>query len=200
MPDSTVHTRPAVNQQATAHSQATTQPQGAVQAQGAAHPSKPLVVGVVSDTHGWLDQALIAQLKGSDLIVHAGDICSRADLEALRAIAPVQACLGNNDYSHEYPGGLPKIASFYAGDLHWLVCHYAERIDTRLCNIAISGHTHRPFAQTDAHGCLCMNPGSPTFPRSTMGPTCGKIVVDKGQILSAEIIQLPNPSIRHTFF
>lgn len=160
----------------------------------------PLVVSVISDTHGWLDQALIDQLQGSDLIVHAGDICSRADLEALQSIAPVHACLGNNDYAHDYPGGLPKIASFYVGKLHWLVCHYVERIDTRLCDVAISGHTHRPFVQSDARGCLCMNPGSPTFPRSTMGPTCGKIVVDKNQILSAEIIQLPEPGKRHSLF
>ena len=38
-----------------------------------------------------------------------------------------------------------------------------------------------------------MNPGSPTFPRGTLGPTIGRVIIEDGTILSAEIVQLkPN--------
>lgn len=151
---------------------------------------KSLVVGVVSDTHGYLDEALLAQLEGSDLIVHAGDICSRTDYERLLKIAPVQACLGNNDSRSTYGGSLERMANFYAGGLHWLVCHYQERIDTRLCDVAICGHTHRPGIYRDERNTLIMNPGSPTYPRTAVGPTCGRIVIEDGQITEASIVQL----------
>ena len=35
-----------------------------------------------------------------------------------------------------------------------------------------------------------MNPGSPTFPRSSSGPTMGRIYVEDGRVLSSEIIKL----------
>ena len=41
--------------------------------------------------------------------------------------------------------------------------------------------------------CLIMNPGSPTFPRTILGPTCGRIVVSDGSVVDAEIIQLDPP-------
>src|SRR6266403_1972774 len=54
-------------------------------------------VGLISDTHGLLRPEAMAFLRGSDFIVHAGDIGNAAVLEALAAIAPVTAVRGNND-------------------------------------------------------------------------------------------------------
>src|SRR5258705_12202546 len=55
------------------------------------------VVGVISDTHGLVRPEAVDRLRGSDLIVHCGDIGTPAVLEALRAVAPVRAIRGNND-------------------------------------------------------------------------------------------------------
>lgn len=54
-------------------------------------------IGVLSDTHGLLRPEAVEFLRGSDLIVHAGDIGAPDVLEALRAVAPVTAVRGNND-------------------------------------------------------------------------------------------------------
>ena len=54
-------------------------------------------VGVISDTHGLLRPEAIAALRGSDLIVHAGDIGRRDVLEQLRDLAPTHAVRGNID-------------------------------------------------------------------------------------------------------
>jgi putative phosphoesterase len=54
-------------------------------------------LGLISDTHGLLRREALDALRGSDLIVHAGDIGAPAVLDALRAIAPLVAVRGNND-------------------------------------------------------------------------------------------------------
>src|SRR5687768_14790379 len=54
-------------------------------------------VGVISDTHGLVREQAVAALRGSDVIVHAGDIGSQEVLAHLRQIAPTHAVRGNND-------------------------------------------------------------------------------------------------------
>ena len=54
-------------------------------------------IGLISDTHGLLRPQALAFLRGSDFIVHAGDIGDARLLEELRALAPVTAVRGNND-------------------------------------------------------------------------------------------------------
>jgi uncharacterized protein len=56
-----------------------------------------LTVGVVSDTHGLLRPEAVEALRGSDVILHAGDIGGRHVLQELGEIAPVIAVRGNVD-------------------------------------------------------------------------------------------------------
>ena len=147
---------------------------------------------IVSDTHGYLSPELLEALRGADLIVHAGDMCSGGDLRRLERIAPVMLCLGNNDWGMDYGPSVKRLTRFYSGGLRWEICHYRERLDLLTCEVAICGHTHRPYVERDSKtGTLVMNPGSPTFPRGG-GPTMGRIVAEKGKVLSAEIIKLPD--------
>src|SRR2546422_10487950 len=62
-------------------------------------PSRSLStrVGLISDPHGLLRPGALAALRGSDYIVHAGDIGDPMVLDELRRIAPVTAVRGNND-------------------------------------------------------------------------------------------------------
>jgi putative phosphoesterase len=146
---------------------------------------------IIADTHGYLAPELLTALQGADYIVHAGDMCSESDLRRLERIASVQMCLGNNDWSYEYGGTVKRLVRFTSDRLRWEVCHYRERLDLETCDIAICGHTHRPFIERDKRtAALVMNPGSPTFPRGGTGPTMGRIITNKGVILSAEIIKL----------
>ena len=52
---------------------------------------------MISDTHGLLRPEAVAALKGSDFIIHAGDIDEPVILETLSALAPVTAVRGNVD-------------------------------------------------------------------------------------------------------
>lgn len=146
---------------------------------------------IVSDTHGYLAPELLKALEGADYIVHAGDICSDSDYYRLMRIAPVHACLGNNDWGSDYGPQVKRVTSFFAGGLRWQVCHYHERLDLQVCDVAICGHTHRPFFERDPRTrTLVMNPGSPTFPRTSKGPTIGRIVAENGHVREVRIIEL----------
>ena len=68
---------------------------------------------IISDTHGYLSKRLLDQLQGADTIVHAGDICSASDYRTLSQIAPVQLCLGNNDWSYDFG---PEVSPFVEKD------------------------------------------------------------------------------------
>lgn len=145
---------------------------------------------IVSDTHGRLSKRLLEQLEGADVIVHAGDICSLADYRRLCEIARVYACKGNNDFGLDYGPEVQSTTRFFRGGLRWQVCHYRDRLDTRLADVSVCGHTHKPYVERTSLGHLVMNPGSPTWPRTNDGPTMGRIIVEDGQVLSAEIVHL----------
>lgn len=147
---------------------------------------------IISDTHGHLSEALLAELAGAHVIVHAGDMCSSSDLRILERIAPVRMCLGNNDWGYSYGPGVERLTRFFSDGLRWQICHYEERLDLVTCDVAICGHSHRPFISHDAGtNTLVMNPGSPTFPRTGDGPTMGRIFAKDGEVLVSEIIRLP---------
>lgn len=145
---------------------------------------------IISDTHGYLTPELLDALQGADVIVHAGDICSPSDFRTLQLIAPVQACLGNNDYASDYPPTVRARKVFYGSGLKWQVSHYRERLNLSLCDVAICGHTHTPFLERDEWtGTLVMNPGSPTAPRRSR-PSMGRILCEEERVIDAQIIAL----------
>jgi putative phosphoesterase len=56
-----------------------------------------MLAGIISDTHGYLDERVLPHFQDVDLILHAGDVGSFDVLEQLGTIAPVFAVEGNND-------------------------------------------------------------------------------------------------------
>src|SRR2546428_6801329 len=55
------------------------------------------LIGLISDTHGLVRPEALLALRGSELIIHAGDVGGPEVLQALRSVAPVVAVRGNND-------------------------------------------------------------------------------------------------------
>ncbi len=150
---------------------------------------------IVSDTHGHLSDELLHALRGADMIMHAGDCCSWSDYARLCDIAPVAMCLGNNDWGMDYGPDVQNVTRVFREGLRWQLCHYEERLDLATCDVAICGHSHRPFVRWEpspggSSRILVMNPGSPTFPRTGKGPTIGRIFAENGTVQSSEIIQL----------
>ena len=118
-----------------------------------------MLIGIVSDTHGYVDGRLIEAFAGVDAIVHAGDVGSEDVLEALRAIAPVYAVQGNNDVP--LGGlGLPERLDVELEGARLHVVH--ELPDARPqpdTQAIVFGHSHRQLCET-RDGVLYLNPGA----------------------------------------
>lgn len=121
-----------------------------------------LRIGLIADTHGLLRPEALAALRGSDAIVHAGDIGQGTILDALAALAPVTAVRGNHDRG-PWARPLPSTAVLAAGTVSIYVVHDVAEIDVDPAAagfwVVVSGHSHRPAIQ-ERDGVLYVNPGS----------------------------------------
>lgn len=147
-------------------------------------------IDVISDTHGHLSRELLQAIDGCDLLVHAGDITSEDDYYTLQTIAPLKMCLGNNDWAGEYGSDVVKKVYFDYEGLSFVVVHQRPYLAGERFDVGVFGHTHVPVCEEQPNGSLLVNPGSPTFPRSSSGPTIARLKVQDGIVLSHEIIQL----------
>ena len=122
----------------------------------------PRQIGLISDTHGLLRAEALDALRGSDLIIHAGDVGDPKILEALRRIAPVVAVRGNVDAA-EWAQSLPETAVAEAGAVHIYVLHDSNALDLDAkeagFQIVVSGHSHKP-GRSERDGIVYINPGS----------------------------------------
>jgi putative phosphoesterase len=119
-------------------------------------------VGLISDTHGLLrDQALEA-LRGSELIIHAGDVGKPEILTALQHLAPIVAVRGNIDQGL-WASELPATAMVQAGKALIYVIHDVQELDLDPAaagvHIVVSGHSHQP-GHKEKSGITYINPGS----------------------------------------
>lgn len=141
----------------------------------------PLRVGLISDTHGWLDPRAVEAFRREGplaAIVHAGDIGSDPSvLYELEALAPVTAVLGNCDAG--LPGFLLEgLARVRVGDACIAVVHDFADLGPipQDVDVVVRGHSHAPSAQW--HGrVLVVNPGSATQRRHQPSCTVGVLEV-----------------------
>jgi uncharacterized protein len=148
-------------------------------------------VGLVSDTHGLMRPEAIAALKGSDLIIHAGDIGSPHVLERLRELAPTHAVRGNID-TEPWAMAIPECEIVRVGGQRLFVLHDISELSIDPMRegygAVIFGHSHRPSAEI-RDGVLFVNPGSAGPRRFRLPVTVASIVVSGGN-MSPEFITL----------
>ena len=153
--------------------------------------SRANFVGVISDTHGLLRPEAVEALKGSGLIVHAGDIGGPEVIEALRALAPVVAVRGNNDRGR-WAEEFPEYDAVEVGSTYIYVLHDLNELDLKPeavgFRVVVSGHSHRALAE-ERRGVLYLNPGSAGPRRFKLPVTVARLTL-KGDDARAEIIQL----------
>lgn len=138
-------------------------------------------VGLISDTHGLLRPEAISALRGVDWILHAGDICGREVLDALAAIAPVDAVRGNNDHD-AWGRTLPESLDRELDGVRIRVIHDRKALkDTRGIDVVISGHSHRPSIET-VDDILYVNPGSAGPRRFSLPIAIGVLTVERGRV------------------
>jgi putative phosphoesterase len=148
-------------------------------------------VGVISDTHGLVRAEALEALRGSELIIHAGDIGGPDVIEALRRVAPVVAVRGNNDRGG-WAEALPEYEAVEVGAASVYVLHDLNEIDISPAaagfRVVVSGHSHRPLAE-ERRGVLYLNPGSAGPRRFKLPVTVARLTLG-GDDARAEIVKL----------
>jgi len=148
-------------------------------------------LGIISDTHGFLDPRVEKIFQGVDHIVHAGDIGDAMIELELKFIAPVTVVLGNTDLGLTFK----ETESLTLAGKKILVHHIinprdlSDQMDARIRrdhpDIIIFGHTHKKFAET-LDGIFFFNPGYAGKPKL-------------GTERSVARLHLDGPVIRHEF-
>jgi putative phosphoesterase len=156
--------------------------------QGTAHQLK---IGVISDTHGFLDPAVEKIFAGMDHILHAGDVGDPMIPLELEAIAPTTTVLGNTDLGLSYAETEALTLAGKKFLVHHIVNPFApsEKLEARLKrdrpDVVVFGHTHKRYSET-FNGVLYFNPGYSGKSR-------------QGADRSVAILHLSDSGIRHEF-
>ena len=150
-----------------------------------------MMIGVISDTHGLLRPEAVAVLRGSEHILHGGDIDSPDVLFELAKIAPVTAVRGNVD-PEEWPSKLLQTEMVELGGVGIYIIHDLSRLDLKPeaagIRVVVYGHSHQPKME-EKNGVLYFNPGSAGPKRFNLPVSVGRMVIENGQV-RGELIEL----------
>lgn len=149
--------------------------------------AQSLRIGVIADTHGLFDPAIVRHFKGVDRIIHAGDIGHRSVIERLACIAPVIAVSGNVDDADSI--GFPsetvvRLAGRCVAVRHVVYESGKIRKDAEAFlarerpAVCIFGHTHQPKIEWRGR-MLLFNPGSAGPKRFTLPRGLGLLFLRK---------------------
>lgn len=122
-------------------------------------------IGLISDTHGYLDPAVPRIFAEVEHILHGGDVGPYSILHQLEQIAPVTAVFGNTDGPEL---GLREVEVVELDGVKFLLKHIVDvsptdpevlaRARRSGAGVVLFGHTHRPF-ESRAGDVLLVNPG-----------------------------------------
>jgi putative phosphoesterase len=158
---------------------------------------------VVSDAHlgaatvGRMPPEVWTMAAEADVVLHAGDVCEQAVLDALGQRAPVHAVLGNND--HALRGGLPEVLQVELDGVWIGMIHDAGPTAGRGTRVArqfpeadvvVFGHSHNPLVESVDDGPLLVNPGSPTQRRRQPVHTVAWLELSSGDVREASIVEV----------
>jgi putative phosphoesterase len=148
-------------------------------------------IGLISDTHGLLRPEALSALRGSDFIVHGGDIGEGGILETLATLAPVTAVRGNNDNA-PWARRLQATETLRFGKVTMHVLHDLSRLEidpgAAGIDVIVSGHSHQPRIERRS-GVLFVNPGSAGPVRFRLPVAVGVLQIS-GREVEARIVEL----------
>lgn len=154
----------------------------------------PVLLGLISDTHGLVRPQVHQALAGVELILHAGDVGGDEVLDELELIAPVQAVYGNTDA----PGD-PRLREaidrvFGGASVHVSHGHEvgsptpAKLLERYAAQVIVYGHTHRQLVAR-ADGRLVVNPGAAGARRFKLEPSVARLTIADG-VADVELVPL----------
>lgn len=158
-------------------------------------------IGLLSDTHSFLDLKIYEYFKKVDEIWHAGDIGSLEVLDELRKFKPVRAVYGNIDDS-KIRMEAPEFNRFQIEEVEVLITHIAgkpgkyskqlfEELEKKAPKLLVCGHSHILLVQMDKrYNMLWMNPGACGFKGFHQVKTILRFEINKDKIENLEAIEL----------
>lgn len=158
-------------------------------------------IGLISDTHGFLDEAVFDHFKNVDEIWHAGDFGTITIAQQLQAFKPLRGVWGNID-SGELRSLFREVVSFTIEGVKVLMIHiggypgrYSAKAKAELAihkpQLFVSGHSHiLKVMYDDKLKCLHMNPGAAGQHGWHQMRTLVRFTIDGEQIKDCEVIEL----------
>lgn len=158
-------------------------------------------IGLLSDTHSFLDEKLLTYFSVVDEIWHAGDIGELSVIDQLESLKPVRAVWGNIDGT-EARQRYPEHQRFVLEGLDVWITHiggypgrYDRRVRTDIYNnppgLFICGHSHILKVMPDKElGLLHMNPGAAGKHGFHKEKTALRFAIENGEVSQVELIKL----------
>lgn len=161
-----------------------------------------MVLGILSDTHGFFHPEIPTFLKGVDVILHAGDVGDVQILDRLAEIAPVKAVWGNIDGQAVRQRTEEHVWMEVEGCRIWMT-HIGgrpgkwtkpvgERLRRNPPHLLIAGHSHILQIERVAalNGMLFVNPGAAGKQGWHQEKTMVRLRAEGGKFTQAEVIRL----------
>ncbi len=146
-------------------------------------------IGVISDTHGVVNEKIMDIFKECDMIIHAGDIGTMDVMNTLATIAPVKAVRGNidtEDWAEKFP--VTRIEEIEG--IKVFVIHDIGSIEDDLkslgCSVVICGHSHQ-YKQEVKDGICYINPGGSGRKRFNLPLSVVILTINQGECIAREI-------------
>jgi putative phosphoesterase len=158
-------------------------------------------IGLLSDTHSFLDPKIYEHFKDVDEIWHAGDVGNLEVLDDLRKFKPVRGVYGNID-DHLLRRELPEFDRFMCEDVEVLMTHIGgkpgkyskpafDELEKKSPKLFICGHSHILLVKMDPkYNMLWMNPGACGYKGFHSVKTILRFEIDGDKIQRLEAIEL----------
>ena len=163
-------------------------------------------IGLLSDTHGYLDERILAYLSECDEIWHAGDIGNDKTAQILSELKPFRAVSGNIDGA-DLRQKFPLKLRFVCEEVKVLMVHiggypghYAAEVRKEISSfppkLFISGHSHiLKVIYDQKYQLLHINPGAAGIQGFHQVRTLIRFTLDKTDIRGLEVIELGRKGI-----
>ena len=157
-------------------------------------------IGLLSDTHGHLDEKIMKFFKDCDEIWHAGDFGNIETADKISKSKLLKGVYGNID-GHEIRIVYPKIQSFVCEKVKVLMTHIGgypgkyekemkELIKNLKPNLFISGHSHiLKVIYDDKFKLLHINPGAAGKSGLHKYQTAARFLIEGKEIKELEVFE-----------
>lgn len=165
-----------------------------------------MLIGILSDTHGFFHPAIPEFLGDVDLILHAGDVGHAGILDQLEKLAPVEAVYGNVD-GRDVRLRAEEHKRLLIGGVRFWMTHIGGRpgrwergvgpsLRQEPPDVFVCGHSHilRVERVKNLGGMLYLNPGAAGRQGFHQVKTCVRLRVADGALQQAEVVHLDEPA------